>query len=81
MFLKSDLFLIRIVLIHFEFCLSSETSKVIPKVTAYFFLAQRLSSRLHIFMQQLYITLEKLDQGVGIGPGFNDAEPTSWELS
>lgn len=61
MFLQSDLFLIRIALIHFEFCLRGETFKIVPKVIAYFFLVPRLSGMLHIFIQQPYTTPEKLD--------------------
>lgn len=59
MFLKSDLILIRIVLIHFEFYLRGKTSKIVPKVV-HAFLVQRLSSMLHIFIQQPYTTSEKL---------------------
>lgn len=37
MFFKSNLFLTRVVLIHFELCLGGETSKIVPKVIAYFY--------------------------------------------
>lgn len=63
MFLKSDLILIRIVLIYFEFYLRGKTSKIVPKVVHaffFFFLVQRLSSMLHIFIQQPYTISEKL---------------------